>query len=113
KPLLQQTAGNGGERWCPRPGSNRHDREVEGFSYHFGFRRRPQPFVVWSTPSPWRSCAVGARRLLSTPSFRERKAWLGVGADRSPGRSPTLTGATPGVSPGGLNYSSPLCLPIS
>jgi len=41
-------------RWYPRPDSNRHDREVEGFSYHFGFRRRPQPFVVWSTPSPWR-----------------------------------------------------------
>jgi hypothetical protein len=27
-------------RWCPRPESNRHDREVEGFSCHFGFRRR-------------------------------------------------------------------------
>src|SRR5690606_14262477 len=58
-------------------------------------------------------CATGARRLLSTPSFGEPEAWLGVGSDRGPGRSPNLTGATPGVSPGGLKSSSPLCLPIS
>ena len=28
--------------------------EPKDYAYHFGFRRRPQPFVVWSTPSPWR-----------------------------------------------------------
>ncbi|EFF76743.1 hypothetical protein HMPREF0004_1831 [Achromobacter piechaudii ATCC 43553] len=40
-------------RWCPRPESNRYDLAVEGFSYHFGFRRqRWALFVVWSTPSP-------------------------------------------------------------
>ena len=40
---------------CPRPDLNRHDLAIEGFSYHFGFRRRPRlaTFVVWSTPSPW------------------------------------------------------------
>jgi hypothetical protein len=38
--------------WCPRPDSNRHGREAEGFSCRFGFRRRLAPFVAWSTPSP-------------------------------------------------------------
>lgn len=38
--------------WCPGPESNRHGREAEGFSCHFGFRRRLAPFVAWSTPSP-------------------------------------------------------------
>jgi len=27
--------------WCGRPGSNRHGVTPNGFSYHFGFRRRP------------------------------------------------------------------------
>lgn len=62
--------------WYPRPDSNRHDLATEGFSYHFGFRRRPpngRTFVVWSTPSPWPMLlTVGARRLLSTPSRRYR-----------------------------------------
>ena len=40
-----------------------------GFSYHFGFHRRLQAFVVWTIPSPWRVCAVGAARLVSTPSL--------------------------------------------
>lgn len=31
--------------WCPRPESNRHDREVEGFSYHFDFRRQRKSVV--------------------------------------------------------------------
>jgi hypothetical protein len=39
-----------------------------GFSYHFGFRRRREAFVVWTIPSPWRVSAVGAARLVSTPS---------------------------------------------
>src|SRR5690606_4335041 len=44
-------------------------------------------------------------------------AGLGLGSALAravgPGRSPNLTGATPGVSPGGLKRSSsPLCLPI-
>ena len=69
------------EFWYPRPDSNRHDLAIEGFSYHFGFRRRPfGPFVVWSTPSPWLVAALGARRLLSTPSRASfiGRAWFGV-----------------------------------
>lgn len=41
--------------WCPRPDSNRHAIAGEGFSSHFGFRRRSancRTFVGWSTPSP-------------------------------------------------------------
>jgi hypothetical protein len=53
-----------------------------GFSYPFGFRRRPGwAFVVWTIPSPWRS-ALGAARLVSTPSrFR---AWLGITSEGFP-----------------------------
>jgi len=48
-----------------------------GFSYHFGFHRHPGVFVVWTIPSPWRVSAVGAARLVSTPSPSEG-AWLGI-----------------------------------
>src|SRR5690606_15240160 len=62
------------------------------------------------------SSALGARRLLSTPSegpFGSR-AWLGISSDLRPGPSPSLTGFTSGVSPGGLKFGlSPLRLPIS
>jgi len=34
----------------------------------FAAVRRGRTFVGWSTPSPWPFQAVGARRLLSTPS---------------------------------------------
>ena len=86
-------------KWCPRPESNRHDREVEGFSYHFGFRRQRMR-CSWSGARLHHSlAAVGARRLLSTPSQPGGWTWLGVGSDaRHPGLSPTLTGFTSGVS---------------
>ena len=60
--------------------------------------------------------AVGARRLLSTPSEEPfgSRAWLGISSDLRPGPSPSLTGFTSGVSPGGLKFGlSPLRLPIS
>jgi hypothetical protein len=41
------------------------------FRTSYGFRRRPKAFVVWTIPSPWRPqkrSAVGAARLVSTPS---------------------------------------------
>jgi len=40
----------------------------DGFSSHYGFRRQLALFVRWTMPSPWRSRAVGAPRLVSTPS---------------------------------------------
>src|SRR5258706_8973210 len=72
----------------------------------------PRGFVVWSTPSPW------SRDFRCPPSalytFPLARAWLGVGSDNGPGRSPSLTGFTSRISSRGLNTSlSPLCLPIS
>ena len=113
--------------WCPRPESNRHDREVEGFSCHFGFRRqRPGGRCSWSGarlhPGP---ATVGARRLLSTPSVESvetsSSAWLGVGSASArcrtlvrighrPGRSPNLTGFISGVSTGGLKLPQVPCV---
>lgn len=67
--------------WCPRPESNRHDREVEGFSYHFGFCRQRMR-CSWSGARLHHSlAALGARRLLSTPSqaldLGLARRWLG------------------------------------
>ena len=59
--------------------------------------------------------AVGARRLLSTPSLGsfDPRAWLGISSNLRSGPSPSLTGFTSGVSPGGLKFGlSPLRLPI-
>ena len=76
-----------GVDWCPRPESNRHDREVEGFSYHFGFRRQRMR-CSWSGARLHHSlAAVGARRLLSTPSQALAWAWLGVGSDAKASRA--------------------------
>lgn len=89
-----------------------------GFSYHFDFRRRPAcAGRSWSGARLHHSlAAVGARRLLSTPSQEPfgSWAWLGISSDLRPGPSPSLTGFTSGVSPGGLKFGlSPLRLPIS
>ena len=59
--------------------------------------------------------ALGARRLLSTPSRRSRyptslvRCQLGQLGDR-PGSSPTLTGSTSGVSPRGLKLIQVPCV---
>ena len=59
-------------------------------------RRKKPPFVGWSTPSPW---PCGFRRPPSALyTFLRWQAWLGVGRARGRGRSPNLTGFTPGVS---------------
>ena len=93
--------------WCPGPESNRHDREVEGFSYHFDFRRQRER-CSWSGARLHHSlAAVGARRLLSTPSHEPFDSGLGSALARTfahPGRSPNLTGFTFGVSSGGLKF---------
>lgn len=53
----------------------------EGFSYHFDFRRQRMR-CSWSGARLHHSlAAVGARRLLSTPSRAWAWAWLGVGSD--------------------------------
>ena len=104
--------------WCPRPESNRHALRRGIF---FPLRLSPPP-----SPKKQRSwagarlhhslSALGARRLLSTPSEEPfgSRAWLGISSDLRPGPSPSLTGFTSGVSPGGLKFGlSPLRLPIS
>ena len=67
-------------RWCGRRDSNPHPLTGSRFSCHFGFRRRPRG-RSWSglslRPS---SMAVGAARLVSTPS--PARAWLGIGLGR-------------------------------
>jgi hypothetical protein len=57
--------------------------------------------------------ALGARRLLSTPS-PSRGLGSALARTPRPGRPPSLTGYTSRISSGGLNTSlSPLCIPIS
>ncbi len=59
----------------------------EGFSYHFGFRRQRMR-CSWSGARLHHSlAAVGARRLLSTPSQTVAWAWLGVGSDAEASRA--------------------------
>ena len=52
--------------WCPRPESNRHGREAEGFSCHFGFRRRKG--CRSSRPRSW-----SGARLHRSLAIRQRK----------------------------------------
>ena len=92
--------------WCPRSESNRHAFKGGGFSYHFGFRRpaalgtRVRSLEHAFTVASW---ALGARRLLSTPSPGAPGAWLGISSRRvASGPSPSLTGFTAGISPRGL-----------
>ena len=103
-----------GEGWCPRPESNRYGREAEGFSYHFGFRRQ-RGRCSWSGARLHLSlAALGARRLLSTPSPAIRPG-LGSALARN--------GSRAFAEFDGLHLwsflqraqisSSPLCLPIS
>ena len=57
--------------WCPRSESNRHAFKGGGFSSHFGLRRPEQSSRSgsWSGARLHHSlAALGARRLLSTPS---------------------------------------------
>lgn len=40
--------------WCRGRDLNPHDLTVNGFSYHYGFRRLQRvQFVVWTIPSPF------------------------------------------------------------
>ena len=108
---------DGSPNWCPRPESNRHDREVEGFSYHFGFRRQRER-CSWSGARLHRSlAAVGARRLLSTPSLEPCDSGLGSVLARMLATSRAFA-EFDGLHLRGFPWraqiaSSPLCLPIS
>lgn len=116
---LRQRARKGGpvvvQGWCPRPESNRYGLAAEGFSYHFDFRRRRVKRRSWSGARLHHSlAALGARRLLSTPS-RFFRSGLGSALARNKSRA--------FAEFDGLHLwsflrraqmdSSPLCLPIS
>ena len=71
-----------------------------GFSYHFGFRRHREVFVVWTIPSP-RHFAVGAARLVSTPS-----SWWRLGSGLPFERFPRIWAVLhPGFPARALNQS--------
>jgi hypothetical protein len=75
---------NGVLGWCPRSESNRHAFKGGGFSSRFGFRRpdRQHRSGSWSGARLHHGlAALGARRLLSTPSRVFTWAWLGVSSD--------------------------------
>ena len=56
------------ERWCGRRDSNPHSLAGSGFSYHFGFRRRLSGVRGLDYPFAIAARALGAARLVSTPS---------------------------------------------
>src|SRR5580698_9501098 len=65
--------------WCGRRELNPHGLAACGFSYRFGFRRPAKGgFVVWTIPSPFLTRGLGAARLVSTPSRKCFRAWLGI-----------------------------------
>ena len=104
--------------WCPGPESNRHAlRRGIFFPLRLSPPSPPKRRRSWAGARLHHSLsALGARRLLSTPSEKpfSFRAWLGISSDLRPGPSPSLTGFTSGVSPGGLKFGlSPLRLPIS
>ena len=118
KKVRKSLNSSGLSRWCPGPESNRHALRRGIF---FPLRLSPPPSPKkrrsWAGARLHHSLsALGARRLLSTPSKEPfgSRAWLGISSDLRPGPSPSLTGFTSGVSPGGLKFGlSPLRLPIS
>jgi hypothetical protein len=69
------------QNWCPGTDSNRHALAGGRFSYHFDFRRRPRPFVVWSTPSPWPKGFRCPPSALYTFPDVSAWAWLGVSTE--------------------------------
>ena len=109
---------DGSSNWCPRPESNRHDLlKVEGFSYHFGFRRQRER-CSWSGARLHHSLStLGARRLLSTPSLESFDPGLGSVLARMLAASRAFA-EFDGLHLRGFPWraqiaSSPLCLPIS
>ena len=89
--------------WRPREDSNLRPQD----SYHFGFRRRPKTFVVWTVPSPWTEVFRCCPSSLYT--FTGSSPALGSGlACRSGKRSPTLSRSVmefPAITP---NFRNPV-----
>lgn len=107
------------KRWCGRGDLNPHRPcGPTDFLTICGFRRallerlvRHSRFVVWTIPSPW-PLAVGAARLVSTPSRSEcsERAWLGIAISQV---SPNLSSSASPVSRRALKFRlSPVRLPI-
>ena len=98
--------------WCGRRDLNPHRPcGPTDFLTICGFRRRHLAFVVWTIPSPW-PLAVGAARLVSTPSRSECsfRAWLGIAISQG---SPNLSSSASPVSRRALKLRlSPVRLPI-
>ena len=73
-----------------------------GFSYPYGFRRDHQTVILWSGLSLHPSNALGAARLVSTPSLLG--AWLGIAMSHKDLEvSPNLGSSTLRISPKALN----------
>ena len=102
--------------WCGRGDSNPHGLTPNGFSYQLRLsppRLRPTGFgAVRGLDYPFtvaRFLALGAARLVSTPSLPECSFGQGLARDRQNGcvtrlkLSPNLSSSTPAVSSGALN----------
>ena len=73
--------------WCPRPESNRHAFR-RGIFLPLRLSPPAHTRCSWSGARLHHSlAAVGARRLLSTPSQTVAWAWLGVGSDAEASRA--------------------------
>jgi len=121
----------------PGTGLEPASREAADFLHTTSFdaaRVSSRAFVRWTMPSPSRGAvprfradaphaALGAPRLVSTPSTRPHRGGSRLGSAlprrrahsraTAPGVSPNLRGSAPAVSGWALNHLSPLCLPIS
>ena len=85
RPLLRQQKRP--LNWCPRPESNRHAFR-RGIFLPLRLSPPAHTRCSWSGARLHHSlAAVGARRLLSTPSQTVAWAWLGVGSDAEASRA--------------------------
>lgn len=129
------------QSWCRGPDSNRQavkrrifftlrlsTPSAKSVALRANVRALDYAFAIALAPSPARAdrrIALGAPRLVSTPSAPRVVATRAGLARRclggahavlrafAPGGSPNLRGSAPAVSGRALNFSSPLCLPIS
>lgn len=97
--------------WCSGPESNRYAPITEAADFlHTTVFTASSGCSCAGLCLHRGACAVGAPRLVSTPSHCW--AWLGVASACRPGVSPNLRGFTQVLSLPGAQFLSPLCLPI-